>query len=167
MQESPYLQGRRQLIDKFQKLPFLESLNGKHLKEILELSKIRKYEEKELITPEGSYDCWIYIIMSGEVEIVKQGKQIARFDHVGDTFGELAVIDGKTRSASVHALTETVCLAMDASFLERVKPEDRIAFYSIFYRLFAEVISQRLRATSEELVQVKKELERLKKEQSP
>ena len=160
MQESPYLQGGGNLIEKFQKLPFLESFDLKHTKNVLELSKIRRYQGGELITPEGSFDCWIYIILSGEVEVLKQGKEIAIFNHVGDTFGELSVIDGEARSASVHALKETVCLAVDASFLERVKPEDRVAFYSIFYRLFAEVITQRLRATSDELVQVKKELER-------
>jgi hypothetical protein len=40
-----------------------------------------------------------------------------------------------------------------------MKPEDRNAFYSVFYRLLAEILAARLRSTSEELARVKKEFQ--------
>ena len=163
MQESPYLEGRESLIDKFQRLPFLETLDPKYLRNILKLGKIRKYEAGEVITPEGTYDSWVYIILSGAVRVVKQEQEIARLNHVGDTFGELAVIDGQSRSASVQALAETVCLAIDASFLDRVTAShERTAFFSVFYRLFAELVAQRLRLANEEMVGLREEIDRLK-----
>lgn len=163
MEESSYLKNREYLIDKFQKVPFLRSINREYLEGILNLSKIRKYEPDELITKEGDYDCWFYVIISGAVKVIKHDKEIARLENCGDTFGELSVIDGEARSASVFAVMETVCLAVDGSFLDRVTPEQQNAVYSIFYRLLAEILSDRLRTTSNELVQVKEELERLKK----
>lgn len=165
MLESPYLEGRENLIDKFQRLPFLESLDAKYLKKILRLSKIRKYEPGEVITPEGSYDSWVYIILSGAVRVMKQEREIARLDHVGDAFGELAVIDGQARSASVQAVVETVCLAIDASFLDRADDsQERTVFFSVFYRLFAEIVAQRLRLANDELVGLRDTIERLKRE---
>lgn len=165
MQESPYLEGRESLVDKFQRLPFLETLDHKYLKNILKLSKIRKYAPGEVITPEGTYDAWVYIILSGAVRVVKQEQEIAKLNHVGDAFGELAVIDGQRRSASVQATVETVCLAIDASFLDQAEDtQERTVFFSIFYRLFAEIVAQRLRLANEEMVELREEIERLKRE---
>jgi hypothetical protein len=42
---------------------------------------------------------------------------------------------------------------------------EQALFVSVMYRLFAEVIAQRLRASNEELVRVRSELDRLKKNQ--
>lgn len=163
MQESPYLEGHDGLIDKFQRLPFLGSLDPKYLKKILKLCKIRKYEYGEVITPEGAHDSWVYIILSGAVRVVKQEQEIAKLQRIGDAFGELAVIDGQTRSASVQAIEETVCLAIDASFLDHAgNSHDRTVFFSIFYRLFAEIVAQRLRLANEEMVGLHEEIERLK-----
>ncbi|HUT42696.1 MAG TPA: cyclic nucleotide-binding domain-containing protein [Desulfobacterales bacterium] len=163
MEESSYLKNREHLITKFHKIPFLQSINKEYLSEILDLSKIRRYEPDELITKEGDYDRWIYVIISGAVKVIKSDNEIARFENCGDTFGEMEVINGEARSASVFADTETVCLAIDGSFLDRVSPENQNAIFSIFYRLLAEILSERLRTTNNELVQVKEELKRLKK----
>ena len=163
MQESPYLHGTEHLIEKFKELPLLGSLDKVFLKKVIEMSKLRKFEAGEIVTAEGVKDFWIYIILSGEVAISKHGEEIVRLRRVGDTFGEVALIDGESRSATVRAISETVCLAVDAYFLDSVKPADRNAIYAVIYRLFAELLSSRLRTTSEELVVARKEIERLKK----
>ncbi len=162
MRESEYLKDRTDLVQKFQDFPFLRNINSQHLLDMLQLSKLRSYEQGEVITSEGVYDCWIYVLVYGEVIVTKGGSELARFNESGDTFGELAVIDGEARSATVTASINTKCLAIDASFLDRLPPEEQSAFYSIFYRMLAEILSQRLRATGEELATCKSELNRLK-----
>lgn len=52
---------------------------------------------------------------------------------------------------------ETVCLAMDASYTDRLKGNDRVAFNSILYRVFAEILDNRLKIADEELVKAKAE----------
>ena len=164
MQESPYLEGNGFLVEKLQRLPFLGSVSEKYIHDILRHSKIRKFDDGETITEEKSYDSWVYILFSGAVRIKKHGKEIARFDEVGNMFGELSAIDGKARSASVEATGPTVCLAIDTSFMnETAEPLEQALFVSVLYKLFAEVIAQHLRATNEELVRVRSELEALKR----
>lgn len=164
MQESPYLEGNAFLLSKLQRLPFLGSVNGKHIQDILRLSKIRTFDDGEIITTEKTYDSWVYILFSGAVKIVKNGKEIALLDEVGEAFGEIAVIDGKVRSASVQAIGPTVCLAIDASFMnETAEPLEQAIFVSVLYKLFAEVIAQRLRAADDELIKLRAEIETLKK----
>ena len=163
MQESSYLKGRDDLIENLKKVPFLQSYEERFLKNILELSKLRRYSPDEVIAREGEYDCWLYVLLKGMIRISKNEEEIARLDTLGDTFGELAVIDGEARSATVYAATETTCLAIDGSFLDRMEQEERIEFEAVYYRLIAEILAHRLRTTSRELSRLKQEVELLSK----
>ncbi|MDO8466248.1 MAG: cyclic nucleotide-binding domain-containing protein [Gallionella sp.] len=164
MQESPYLEGNEFLLAKLQHLPFLGSLGEKYIKHILCLSKLRTFDDGETITKERSFDNWVYILFSGAAKIVKNGKEITTIDQIGSTFGEISAVDGQARSASVEAIGRTVCLAIDTTFMNETKePLEQALFVSVLYKLFAEVIAQRLRSTNEELVEARLEIERLKK----
>jgi CRP/FNR family transcriptional regulator, cyclic AMP receptor protein len=164
MQESQYLKGRDDLIEMLRRIPFLQSYADKFLRKILELSKLRRYQEGEIITRQGEYDTWLYVIISGEVRVVKNEEEIARFDAKGGTFGELAMIDGEARSASVYATQpNTACLAIDNAFLEHLEPKDRQEFEAVYYRLLAEILAHRLRVTSSELSHMKQVMEFLNK----
>jgi len=160
MRESPYLKDRDDLVETLKKVPFLNSYEDKFLRKILELSKLRMYRADEIITRQGEYDTWLYVILSGEVRVVKDEEEIARLDAQGGTFGELAMIDGEARSASVYAAFDnTTCLAIDGALLDRLDPWERTEFEAVYYRLLAEILAHRLRMTSSELSRIKQTLE--------
>ena len=69
MIESDYLKESEDLIKKLRQLPTLKSFDDKDLKGVLKLSKIRKYDPRELILEEGQYDNWVYFLVSGKVRI--------------------------------------------------------------------------------------------------
>jgi CRP/FNR family transcriptional regulator, cyclic AMP receptor protein len=159
MQETPYLKGRDDLIDSLKKIPFFESYEDKFLKKILQLSKIRKYSPNEVITRQGDYDCWLYVILNGKVKVIRNEEEIARLDAQGVTFGELAIIDGEARSASVFAVTDTTCLAIDGSFLDRLDQQEKVEFEAVYYKLLSVILANRLRTTSDELSNLKWKME--------
>ena len=159
MQETPYLKGRDDLIDSLKKIPFLESYEDKFLKKILQLSKIRRYSPNEVITRQGDYDCWLYVILNGKVKVIRNEEEIARLDAQGITFGELAIIDGEARSASVCAVTDTTCLAIDGSFLDRLEQQEKVEFEAVYYKLLSVILANRLRTTSDELSNLKRKME--------
>ncbi len=157
MIESDYLKDNITYVERLGKMHCLADFSEKDLKGILELSKIRKYEPGEVILKEGSYDCWIYFLISGKIKVVKHNENLSILRRTGDVFGEMGVIDGSPRSASVYAIDETVCLATDSSFIDRLAGNDKIAFSCVLYRIFSEILANRLRLTSEELITVKGE----------
>lgn len=159
MEESPYLTGREHLIAKYGYLSFFGSRDEKYLASLLSISKLQRYDAGELLTVEGEYDAWIYIILSGEVRVCKQGEEIARLSRPGETVGELGLIDHAPRSATVEALDETLCLAIDGDKIEEMEEAQRDAFLAVFYRILAETLAGRLRATSAELAQTRRELD--------
>lgn len=162
MIESDYLRDNISYVERLGKMPSLADFSEKDLKGILELSKIRKYEPGEVILDEGVFDSWIYFLISGKIKVIKHDESLSILRRTGDVFGEMGIIDGSPRSASVVAIDNTVCLATDASYIDRLSGNDKIAFSCILYRVFSEMLANRLRLTSEELIKAKEEIEKIK-----
>ena len=168
MIESKYLKDNVQNIQRLMSIPGLKDFETRNLAKLLRLSKIREYDDGELIIREGEEDPWLYFLLSGRLKIKKNNIDIAKIDKVGDIFGEMRIVDFQNRSASVYADGKTVCLCVDTSAkgrLETASVEERDArldFLLILYRIFAEYMSIRLRATNDELIKAKTEIERLK-----
>lgn len=166
MKESSYLEGREELLPRMRDLPSLVRFEAGHLRRILGLSKIRQYDPGEVVIRQGDLDCWMYILIQGEAKVERDGKAVGRLRRTGDLFGEMGVISGEPRSATVRAVGRLTCLALDASIMNRLEGEDQLAFTALFYRLFSEILSARLRDTSEELSRAKAELEALKRQKA-
>ncbi len=164
MRESPYLKGKDSYLDVMRKMAAFRGFDDSHLKTILSLSKIRAYDKGEHIIDEGEYGTWMFFIIAGKMRVVKDGKKISTLGHPGDVFGEMGVIDGAERSATVQADVDgTMCLAVDASFLDRMEETDRTQCYLLLYQLFSRILADRLRATGKELAEAKDKMATLRK----
>ena len=165
MIESKYLKENIENIQKLMSIPALKNFETKNLGRLLRLSKIRQYENDEVIIQEGDNDPWLYFLLSGKIRVSKEGVEICQIDKRGELFGEMRVIDHLSRSASVHAVGSTVCLAVDTSAKDRLSSEDgrdeRLDFLLLLYRIFAEFMSMRLRLTNEILIKARSEADRL------
>ncbi|MBW1720859.1 MAG: cyclic nucleotide-binding domain-containing protein [Deltaproteobacteria bacterium] len=164
MRVADYLKEDEKIIEKLRELPPLKPFADQDLRGILELSTIMKYPPGSMIIEEGQYDNRIYFLISGKVGIQKQGKTIAFLQRKGDMFGEMGIIDGSPRSASILAVDETACLVVDISYMDRLDGLDRIIFRGILYRVFAEILASRLRMADAELARTKQENTKLRAE---
>jgi CRP-like cAMP-binding protein len=90
-------------------------------------TRVENYEPLHVILREGRVGTALYVIVSGQVEVIKamasdEPRVLASLGP-GDFFGEIAAMKHVTRSASVRAVTKTQCLVihrMDLdSFIER------------------------------------------------
>jgi len=165
MLESRYLKDNIDNIEKLLGIPALRNFETKSLQKLLRLSRIREYEDGEVIIQEGGQDPWLYFLLSGKIRITKEDMEINVIDKKGEIFGEMRVIDFMKRSASVVAVGKTLCLAVDTSAKNRISAQDptdeKLDFLLLLYRIFAEYMSIRLRVTNEELITAKKKIKRL------
>lgn len=161
MIESKYLKENIENIQRLMTIQALKHFETRNLGKLLRLSKIRQYEDGEQIIQEGDMDPWLYFMLSGKIRIVKEGEVIGTINRKGEIFGEMRIIDDQSRSASVYAVGQTVCLAVDTSAKSRLATSDekdeRLDFLLLLYRIFAEYITARLRLTNEELVKAKRD----------
>ena len=165
MLESRYLKDNIENLQKLLGISALKNFETKSLQKLLRLSRIREYEDGEVIIQEGALDPWLYFLLSGKIRISKENLEINTIDKKGEIFGEMRIIDFMQRSASVVAVGKTVCLAVDTSAKNRISAQDptdeKLDFLLLLYRIFAEYMSIRLRATNEELITAKKKIKRL------
>jgi len=165
MLESKYLKDNIENIQKLLAIPALKNFETRSLQKLLRLSKIREYEDGELIIEEGGQDPWLYFLLSGKIRVSKEGLTINTIGKKGEIFGEMRIVDSMKRSATVSALGKTICLAVDTSAKNRISEQDtldeKLDFLLLLYQIFAEYMSIRLRLTNEELITAKKKIKRL------
>jgi CRP-like cAMP-binding protein len=165
MKETSFLDKNESMLENLRSIDVLEPFEEQELYRLLEMSKIRKYKAGEIILEEGRSDTWLYFLILGRIRITKKGKEICVLKQKGEIFGEMRIIDSMKRSASVHAVGKTICLAIDTSAKNRISDQDpmdeKLDFLLLLYRIFAEYMSVRLRLTNEELITSKKKIKRL------
>ncbi|RJR47941.1 MAG: cyclic nucleotide-binding domain-containing protein [Desulfobacteraceae bacterium] len=159
-----YPSDNKDLLDKIRFMPALKCLDDQDLDGVLSLSRIQRFDAGEIIIREGQYDNWIYFLISGKISIEKKGEAIGVLQDRGDIFGEMGIIDGSPRSATIRALEKSVCFAMDASYIDRLKGNDRVAFQCILYQAFSQILAARLRIADDRFLKVRDENAALEKE---
>ncbi len=163
MRETDYLKENKYVLALLKRIDTFQNFSDEDLHSFMKLGKLREYKPGEMIVKKGDTDRWAYFLISGEVKIVKQGETLGILNRGGDLFGEMGVVDGAPRSATVWARTKTMVLGVDCSVLGRGKITNDVAFLYTIYRLFAEVLAERLRITTEEVTKLKSQLELEKK----
>lgn len=74
------------------------------------------------VARQGEIGSGLFIVTTGSVRVVRDGRDIARL-RPGEFFGELSVLDGGPRNASVVTDEPTTCLALATWDAERVMRE--------------------------------------------
>lgn len=121
-------------------------MKKKDLRRIAKLAKHHSYKKGEIIVREGARDGRLFIIISGEVEVIKglgagdeKPLRVLRSDNY---FGEMALIDDHVRTASVVAKEDTEALSLyQWNIREEIKKYPAIAIELL------QTLGRRLRAT--------------------
>jgi CRP/FNR family transcriptional regulator len=118
----------------------------------------RVYPPGDAIVIEGDEGDVMYVIQSGDVEIVKQmdGREVLLGQMgPGDFFGEMALFHSDRRAATVRAVTEVRALTIDRRALLRRIDQDPQLAYKLVESMAGRILElhERLRAAlGEEVV---------------
>jgi Pyruvate phosphate dikinase, AMP/ATP-binding domain/Cyclic nucleotide-binding domain len=91
-----------------EQVPLFTGLSEREVAQIASMFKQRTFAAGETIIKEGVGAAAFFVIESGEATVSIRGQRI-RTMGPGDYFGEIALIDQGTRSATITAATEVVC----------------------------------------------------------
>ena len=155
MIQSSFLDDNEKILQSLKRIPTFDPFGENDLRRLLKRSKLHKYAPGETIIKEGGTGSWIYFLVYGEVSIAQQGRIVTTTRRQGELIGEMGAINGARRSATVIAQKETVCMATDTRQVRQLTGYDRMAYSYILYRVFAEVLAERLRTTTRELIETR------------
>ena len=119
--------------------------------------KLCQYAAGETVIREGEFDCWSFWLVKGKFDVIQQKKTIASFSNPGEIFGEMSVLEGIPRTASVVSATTGICLCLDMSIIENLVDE---SVRTIIKNGFYKVILSRLDETKNKMMAEKHAIEK-------
>lgn len=93
------------------KVPLFAGCSDEDLRDIAELAHLVSFSDGSVIVPEGEEGLGFYLVLQGEASVLQNGREINQL-RAGDFFGEIALLEGTPRTASVVAAGSVVCLGI-------------------------------------------------------
>ena len=124
--------------EKLWRCPLFDGFDTAQLRKVVHAGHVRTYAPGRVVFRAGEPGDDLYVVLTGEAKVL--GKRHARTLGPGDYFGEMALLDGGLRSATIAALTEVSTLVLSRSAVtELIQVEPRFAM------VMATVLSWRTR----------------------
>ncbi|NAS30183.1 cyclic nucleotide-binding domain-containing protein [Flavobacteriaceae bacterium R38] len=100
------------IISFLTRIPFFSEVSKTSLAHLCQDLKKETFRNKEVIFEKGDVGDAMYVILNGRVK-VHENQHIFDYLSKGDCFGEYALIDNQTRSASITAMEESTILKIE------------------------------------------------------
>jgi CRP-like cAMP-binding protein len=97
--------------DVLKQVPLFAGLDERELEQIAVTMRERRYAAGDTVTEEGSGAAGFFIVGEGEAEVTVDGEP-RRTISANDYFGEVALLTGSDRTATITATTDMVCWGM-------------------------------------------------------
>ena len=101
----------RASTDVLKKVPLFSGLDDRELQEIAAQMRERTFAAGDTVTQEGAGGAGFFIVESGEADVSVAGDPRGSIGP-GDYFGEIALLTGSDRTATITAKTDLVCYGM-------------------------------------------------------
>lgn len=148
MQKIPFDPSDSAQVDAILKIPAFKPLGGNRLAEVMKMVTILDYDKREEVITQGDTDRRMYFLMSGKLSVQVNGVEVNVLKKPHTVFGEMGIIDTAPRSASVVVKQPARCLALDIGFMDNLTGRAKLAVQAFFYKMFFQVLVQRLRETN-------------------
>lgn len=127
---------------------------------MLSTAEVLAFRTGAIIIRQGQRSDRIYFLVDGSVKVSKNGKPVCTLSRMGEVFGEIGVVTGATRSASVSAETLTTCLAVRPDPSGDEDAESNAAFMDALQHALLRLLVGRLQETTSQLVRAREDLDR-------
>ena len=109
-------------------LPLFSGVSARHIRKVAALTRGVRFAAGTTIVTAGEPGDDFYVILEGGASVLRRGGLPPIKIGSGAYFGEMSLLDGGERSATVRADSDVVCLRVSrAPFLKMIKSEPEIA----------------------------------------
>ena len=133
-------------LNKVRRIDFFSDFSDLELVRLLKICHTRKFSEAETVFSEGEKGDRLYVVVMGQVEIVKKRPSDGAYERIvlfnpGDVFGEMSIVDQEPRSADARSVTESMIIELNAQIINDIN--DILALK--LFRKIAILVTKRLR----------------------
>ena len=91
-------------LEALAQVPLFSHLSRGELRRLLAMTEEYEYPEGAVMTAEGDPGEAFFVLLEGQAAVIRRGKTVAQL-WPGDFFGEISLLDGGPRTATVKAVT--------------------------------------------------------------
>jgi len=95
------------------KVPLFADLDDRELGEIAGSMRERRFSAGDTVTQEGAAGVGFFVVENGEADVTVDGQARGTIGP-GDYFGEIALLTGSDRTATITAKTDMLCHGLTA-----------------------------------------------------
>ncbi|MDR3442408.1 MAG: cyclic nucleotide-binding domain-containing protein [Legionella sp.] len=136
-------QDSNNIVKALQSSTLFGSLPTKQLEQLVPLFNIHHYDEGKIIIHENDSPNDLYVIWTGEVEVLKNAEDNTRLRistlRAGEIIGEMGLLDNSPRSASIRTIAPTKLLAVSIADLKTFSNTN------VFYNQIVDKMSELMR----------------------
>lgn len=138
-------------FDRIHRMALFAPLSRAELREIISICQPVRLKAGEVLFSEGDPDDGMVVLTRGSVEVsTAQEALVISEEGRGAVLGDLGLLDGRPRSATARALSETVGLRVDARAFRVLRNQQHPAVRKLLWQL-AQTTSARLRAITDRI----------------
>ncbi len=100
-------------LEKLRNVPLFHGLKESELNRILEIGKEVHHDVGKPVVEQSESGVGFHLILEGDASVTVGGREVG-VSGPGTYFGEMSILDGKPRSASVVPVTELVTFSIPA-----------------------------------------------------
>jgi len=98
-------------VDALKKVPLFADLDSRELQDIANSMRERRVAAGDVILEQGAAGAGFFVVDQGMADVTVDGDSVATIGP-GDYFGEIALLTGSDRTATVTAQTDMVCYGL-------------------------------------------------------
>jgi len=102
--------------------PLFGGLSGEELYPVGEIAQLVVHAPGDVVVKQGDPGDALFVVARGTLRVVKDGKELREIRR-GAVFGEVALLDGAPRAATVEAVTDAELLRVPRSEFEALLDE--------------------------------------------
>jgi CRP-like cAMP-binding protein len=103
-----------ELLERLRTVPLFKGLSDEELTDVVDRSRVVEFEAHHDIVEEGGGFVGFHLILEGQATVSQASRTVTTLGP-GDSFGEISVIDGKPRTATVTTASPVRTLSLSAS----------------------------------------------------
>jgi CRP-like cAMP-binding protein len=144
---------RERMITFLLETPMFEKLEPSEIMEVIDIVEIKHYKAGDTIFHEGEPgDAW-FVLYRGTVDVLKHGltgeKKITEIPERA-CFGEISILDGSPRSATIQAETDAVAFRIPRDAFSALVDSNHLVAYKLLHQM-AILLATRQRGTTARL----------------
>jgi len=121
-------------------LEFFQGFTEPEMWEIIRACIWQEYDKGCEIIVEGDIDAAFYVIASGSVDVVREGKTVGNLQK-GDCFGEMAYLANMKRTATIRSKEYVRLMKINGTLIDQLSVECQLHFNKIFLRTLVKRLS--------------------------